>query len=99
MNQQFKLRNWSEGILLPFLCGGVSPGHRLPDLGGLADKRVLTLSLDGRLCDVDRSFKWTSVIYSVIFKFLLLPSIKIINKTIKQFYSMWAIMLTNGKTP
>lgn len=53
---------------LPFFCVEAKPGHKLPDLGGLADKRGLTHSFDGRICGVDRSFKWTSVIYSVIFK-------------------------------
>lgn len=51
---------------------GANPGHKVPDFGGLADKRGLTPSLDGRVCDVDSSFKWTSVIYSVIFKICII---------------------------
>lgn len=57
---------------IPFFCEGANPGHKLPDLGGLADKRGLTPSFDGRICGVDRSFKWTSVIYSVIFKICII---------------------------
>lgn len=56
-----------------------NPGHKLPDLGGLADNRGLTPSFDGKICDVDRSFKWTSVIYSVIFKIrIIILNIKMI---------------------
>lgn len=51
-----------------FLCVGVNFGYRLFDLGGFVDKRGLIFLFDGRVCDVDRLFKWILVIYFVIFK-------------------------------
>lgn len=62
---------------------GGNPGHKLPDLGGLADNRGLTPSFDGR------SFKWTSVIYSVIFKICIITlNSKIIPPVKESFFHL-----------
>lgn len=68
---------------------GGNPGHKLPDLGGPADDRGLTPSFDGRICGVDRSFKWTSVIYSVIFKICIITlKSKIIPPVKERFFHL-----------
>lgn len=51
---------------IPFLWTAASEEHDENDFGGLFDKRVFIPSFDNGVWAADRSFMWTSLMYSAI---------------------------------